>query len=106
LLYERQHVAAFTRRLSKLKVGAVRILRIGESFLQSDFRMKCDYRFNAIDPNSYFVTSKELDKEEADHGAKPLLRLGAPSINNLALTRRVRPLLTAEEEAELLLTRQ
>jgi len=48
--------------------------------------MKRDYRFNAIDPDKYFVTSKDLD-EEADYEAKPLPRLGEPSINNLAISR-------------------
>src|SRR5262249_10036729 len=45
-----------------------------------------DYRSNSIDPNKYFVTSKDLD-DEADYEAKPLPILGAPSINNLAISR-------------------
>ena len=28
-----------------------------------DFRVKRDYRFNAIDPDKYFVTSRDVDEE-------------------------------------------
>jgi hypothetical protein len=48
--------------------------------------MKRDYRFNAIDPDKYFVTPKDRD-DEADYEAKPLPILGEPSINNLAISR-------------------
>jgi hypothetical protein len=64
--------------------------------------MKRDYRFNAIDPNRYFMQSKDLDKE-AKYEAKPLLRLGAPLFNNLAISTKAPRLLTAQEEAILIL---
>jgi hypothetical protein len=68
--------------------------------------VKRDYRFRVTDPNSYFVQGNELDAEATEYKSKPLLRLGAPSINNLALTRSGLPLLTGEEETKLLQTGQ